>query len=173
MFSFVGLFLLIALLCGLHTYNSTQKTESVKNQTITLSIATTGLLFSLIMLIFETFVILTRHKHTFTVFDIFRIYVWLIGSGTLLFYIMYVDDPNNFKGIDQDESHDLIPFTYFTTVTVATIGYGDISPNTNWCRVVTIVFILLSMFINVIVIQLVFSKLGYRRPSYKNVVMTE
>ena len=66
----------------------------------------------------------------------------LIGSGFgELFSAFAIADPDNFNGIETTHDHDKIArFTsYFSFVTLSTLGYGDITPATHYVKVLAYV----------------------------------
>jgi hypothetical protein len=73
----------------------------------------------------------------------------LIVTGFMLF----CRDSRHFYGLDKEKDkifwHAFITRLYFVLITFTTIGYGDISPRTIECRILTI-FIILSVFILVL-----------------------
>ena len=81
--------------------------------------------------------------------ELFRRFMLYI-STLFIFALIYVyvgNDPNDWNGIDPDNDITLLDkfFTrlYFTTISLSTIGYGDISPKTTRLRALTIMFALL------------------------------
>ena len=78
--------------------------------------------------------------------ELFRrllIYIFTLFIFTLLYlYIGY--DSEDWNGIVPDKDKTLVDkfFTrfYFTTLSLSTIGYGDITPKTNRLRSLTIIF---------------------------------
>lgn len=124
-------------------------------------IAGTGVCLAAVMIAYEIISLLLHTRHgVFDILVIFRLYLWLIGLGTFLFSLMYILDSNNFVG-EIHNDHVMIDFGYFTITLVSTIGLGDITPKSVSCRVVTMTFIIFSMFVNVVVIQLLFAKFRY------------
>jgi len=90
-------------------------------------------------------------------FIICGIYFFLITSGIFLFDLLYLVEHSHFTGNVQEE-HPTNSFAYFTFVTVSTIGYGDITPASRIARMFVMMFISLSMFVNIYVIGVIFSK---------------
>jgi len=120
------------------------------------SLAYIILVSALVMIVYEFYSLLEYKQLSLNIHQIIRIYIWLIGGGTFLFYILYLDARENFAGEFHD-GRELTDFAYFTIITATTIGYGDIVPRTTVCRRVVVGFTIACMLINIVVINLIFS----------------
>lgn len=96
------------------------------------------------------------------------LYLFLVAIGIFLFSIFYILDETHFSG-DIHRNNLINSMCYFSVATVSTIGYGDIVAKSRSCRSVVIGFIAVSMFINIYVINLIFSK-GTLRMSFSHAV---
>jgi hypothetical protein len=78
------------------------------------------------------------------------IFVMVFGYASI-YHSLYVLDPNAFKGVYGDSSIP-IQFIYFTAVTIASVGYGDIYPVTEIARLIAVSNILLGPFLLTILV---------------------
>lgn len=77
--------------------------------------------------------------------------------SSFIFRIIEVSFPGSFSGLSTD-SGNFDDLTYFSFITLLTIGYGDIAPQTNLSRTITVIVGLLGHFYTVIVTGIVIGK---------------
>ena len=96
-------------------------------------------------------------------------WIWRVGIfiGFLLilstlFMVFCRDGVTHFHGISQDSDKSTIGAffnrLYFSTVTVTTVGYGDITPKSIVARTITMIAIFIVLFEVVVIVSHVVSK---------------
>jgi hypothetical protein len=127
-----SVFLLIPLLPFLFAYFD----NTIVNITL--------IIYSILNLIF--IVIAIQHIKKYFSFDInpfdyvslqfsFAIYTILVFG--LTYFVFFRIDSQNFSG--RISGSNIIDFIYFSFVTITTLGYGDIVPNSNYIKIIVIV----------------------------------
>ena len=77
--------------------------------------------------------------------------------GGVIFISIENNSPGSFKGLEEG-AKSLNRLVYFSFVTLTTIGYGDISPVSQFAQRVTVLFGLVGNFYSTIVIGIIISK---------------
>jgi hypothetical protein len=86
-------------------------------------------------------------------------YLLLIEISVFIFQSFYYANPISFKGLD-DTSHSTIftDLVYFCTITLTSIGFGDITPNSHHTKLLTAVFGIAGQFYSVVLVGILISK---------------
>ncbi len=86
-------------------------------------------------------------------------YFLLIEVSTFLFELCYYQDQASFKGIDITHNsaiyNDLV---YFSSITITSIGFGDITPALYYAKLLTALMEIIGHFYSVVLIGIVISK---------------
>lgn len=90
-------------------------------------------------------------------------YLLLVIIGVFVFMMVEYIKPHSFRGTNQEDItlfyHDI---TYFTMITMSTIGYGDIVPVTTTARMLTAFFGMLGQFYVITFVAIIVSKFSNR-----------
>ena len=97
------------------------------------------------------------------------IYVHLIGGFTSLCLGAHLHNNATFRGLEvgQHESRHVtlfIDFLYFSTVTVFSVGYGDITPRIWWSKVLTASYVTVAYALQVLVLTFIIQKVHLSPP---------
>lgn len=83
----------------------------------------------------------------------------LIEAFVFLFQIWAYTDHNSFKGIDYTSpAHTFIDLVYFCSITLTTIGYGDITPNAYYTKLAASLIGIAGQFYSVVLVGILISK---------------
>lgn len=83
----------------------------------------------------------------------------LIEAFVFLLQIWVYADHDSFKGIDYSSAgHTYIDLVYFCSITVTTIGYGDITPNAYHTKLAASLIGLVGQFYSVVLVGIIISK---------------
>ncbi len=86
-------------------------------------------------------------------------YLLLIEIGTFTMQIFHRIDTNSFKGINTNNpANTFMDFVYFITMTITSIGFGDITPNTHHTKLMTSLFGITGQFYSVVLVGIIISK---------------
>lgn len=86
-------------------------------------------------------------------------YFLLIEISTFLLQFFVVQNPQSFKGIDGSMSaKTYIDLVYFSSITLTSIGFGDITPNTYNTKLITSFFGIAGQFYSVVLVGILISK---------------
>ena len=86
-------------------------------------------------------------------------YFLLIEISTFLMQTMYYHNPGSFKGVDGSAlAATFIDLVYFSSITLTSIGFGDILPNGHTTKLVTAFFGIAGQFYSVVLVGILISK---------------
>lgn len=86
-------------------------------------------------------------------------YFLLIEISTFLLQYFVVQNPQSFKGIDGSMSAlTYMDLVYFSSITLTSIGFGDITPNTYYTKLITSFFGIAGQFYSVVLVGILISK---------------
>ncbi|MFY7845414.1 ion channel [Chryseobacterium gambrini] len=86
-------------------------------------------------------------------------YFLLIEISTFLFQFFIYQDPSSFKGIDfSSPAKTYIDLVYFSSITLTSIGFGDITPNAYNTKLMTSFFGIAGQFYSVVLVGILISK---------------
>ena len=91
-------------------------------------------------------------------------YLLLVEIASFLFQWAYFRDKGSFKGIN-DSVHTGIfnDFIYFSSITITSIGFGDITPSTPQTKLLTALVGIVGQFYSVVLVGIVISKFVSKR----------
>ena len=83
----------------------------------------------------------------------------LIEIFVFLFQICVYTDHNSFKGIDcTSPAHTFIDLVYYCSITLTTIGYGDITPSAHYTKLAASLIGISGQFYSVVLVGILISK---------------
>jgi len=86
-------------------------------------------------------------------------YFLLIEISTFLLQLLVYQNPHSFKGINFSNSAETyIDLVYFSSITLTSIGFGDITPNTHNTKLITSFFGIAGQFYSVVLVGILISK---------------
>jgi predicted membrane metal-binding protein len=86
-------------------------------------------------------------------------YFLLIEIATFLLQLLFYNNPNSFKGINTaSHSETFIDLVYFCSITITSIGFGDITPNTHYTKLITSFLGIVGQFYSVVLVGILISK---------------
>ena len=86
-------------------------------------------------------------------------YFLLIEISVFLFQFLFYQNPNSFKGISTaSNSETFIDLVYFSSITLTSIGFGDITPNAHYTKLLTSLFGIAGQFYTVVLVGILLSK---------------
>ncbi len=86
-------------------------------------------------------------------------YFLLIEISTFLFQFFVVQNPQSFKGIDlSSPAATYMDLVYFSSITLTSIGFGDITPNAHYTKLITSFFGIAGQFYSVVLVGILISK---------------
>ena len=93
-------------------------------------------------------------------------YFLLIEISTFLLQYFVYQNPQSFKGIDM--SNPALTYTdlvYFSSITLTSIGFGDITPNSHYTKLITSFFGIAGQFYSVVLVGILISKFSSKSDS--------
>jgi len=90
-------------------------------------------------------------------------YFLLIETSVFIFQIFYYANPNSFKGISTtfsvaNSANIFMDLVYFCTITITSIGFGDITPNTHFTKLITSFLGVVGQFYSVVLVGILIGK---------------
>ena len=86
-------------------------------------------------------------------------YFLLIVISTFLLQFFVYQNPQSFKGIDlANPASTYMDLVYFSSITLTSIGFGDIAPNTHYTKLITSFFGIAGQFYSVVLVGILISK---------------
>ena len=86
-------------------------------------------------------------------------YFLLIEISTFLLQFFYYQDAASFKGIDSSSTASIyIDLVYFSSITLTSIGFGDITPAAHHTKLITALFGIAGQFYSVVLVGILISK---------------
>lgn len=86
-------------------------------------------------------------------------YMLLIEIITFLLQFFFYNNPDSFKGISTaSNSETFTDLVYFSSITITSIGFGDIVPNTHYTKLITSFFGIAGQFYSVVLVGILISK---------------
>ncbi len=86
-------------------------------------------------------------------------YFLLIEISVFLMQAFYYQNTNSFKGVDiSGAAATYIDLVYFCSITITSIGFGDITPNTYQTKLITSLFGIAGQFYSVVLVGILISK---------------
>lgn len=86
-------------------------------------------------------------------------YFLLIEIATFLMQLLYYNNPNSFKGISTSSiAETYMDLVYFCSITITSIGFGDITPNIYYTKLITSLFGIAGQFYSVVLVGILISK---------------
>lgn len=86
-------------------------------------------------------------------------YFLLIEISTFLLQYFVYQNPQSFKGIDfTSPANTYIDLVYFSSITLTSIGFGDITPNAHHTKLITSFFGIVGQFYSVVLVGILISK---------------
>lgn len=86
-------------------------------------------------------------------------YFLLIEVNIFLMQIFFYNNSHSFKGIDiSSTSAVYMDLVYFCSITITSIGFGDITPNSHITKLITSLFGIIGQFYSVVLVGILISK---------------
>jgi hypothetical protein len=86
-------------------------------------------------------------------------YFLLIEICTFLLQFFVYQNPESFKGLDYSmPAKTFMDLVYFSSITLTSIGFGDITPNTHHTKLITSFFGIAGQFYSVVLVGILISK---------------
>lgn len=86
-------------------------------------------------------------------------YFLLIEICTFLLQFFVYQNPQSFKGIDlSSPANTYMDLVYFSSITLTSIGFGDITPNIHYTKLITSFFGIAGQFYSVVLVGILISK---------------
>jgi len=83
----------------------------------------------------------------------------LLETFVFLLQIWVYDDPGSFRGIDlSTPAHTFIDLVYFCSITLTTIGFGDITPAAPDTKLISSLIGVIGQFYSVVLVGIIISK---------------
>ena len=86
-------------------------------------------------------------------------YFLLIEISAFLLQFFVYQNPQSFKGIDlSSPASTYMDLVYFSSITLTSIGFGDITPNAHYTKLITSFFGIAGQFYSVVLVGILISK---------------
>lgn len=86
-------------------------------------------------------------------------YLLLIEIGTFIQMAIYYSNPTSYKGLDfSHPTATFIDLVYFCTITITSIGFGDILPAIHYTKMLTSLLGIIGQFYSVVLVGILISK---------------
>lgn len=86
-------------------------------------------------------------------------YFLLIEMSTFILQFFQYQNHQSFKGIDlSNPAATYMDLVYFSSITLTSIGFGDITPNTHYTKLITSLFGIAGQFYSVVLVGILISK---------------
>ncbi|WP_435353615.1 potassium channel family protein [Emticicia sp. SJ17W-69] len=86
-------------------------------------------------------------------------YFLLIEVNVFLMQIFFYNNSQSIKGIDMTSTSAVyMDLVYFCSITITSIGFGDITPNTHVTKLITSLFGIIGQFYSVVLVGILISK---------------
>jgi hypothetical protein len=86
-------------------------------------------------------------------------YFLLIEISVFLMQLLFYQNPDSFKGVDASgTAATYIDLVYFCSITLTSIGFGDILPNAHYTKLATAFFGIAGQFYSVVLVGILISK---------------
>jgi hypothetical protein len=90
-------------------------------------------------------------------------YFLIIEISVFVLQIFYYSNPASFKGMDTSYSiansaETFMNLVYYCSITITSIGYGDITPNTHFTKLITSFIGIVGQFYSVVLVGILISK---------------
>lgn len=86
-------------------------------------------------------------------------YFLLIEIATFLMQFLFYGNTNSFKGVSTGSNAETyMDLVYFCSITITSIGFGDITPNTHYTKLITSFFGIAGQFYSVVLVGILISK---------------
>ena len=93
-------------------------------------------------------------------------YLLLIEICTFLLQYFVYQNPQSFKGIDYSNiASTFIDLVYFSSITLTSIGFGDITPTAHYTKLITVFFGIVGQFYSVVLVGILISKFSSKTDS--------
>ena len=91
-------------------------------------------------------------------------YFLIIEISCFLMQAFFYYHPNSFKGVDVSSSAAIfIDFVYFSSISLTSIGFGDITPTMYYTKLITSFFGLAGQFYSVVLVGILISKFSSKQ----------
>jgi len=86
-------------------------------------------------------------------------YFLLIELFVFILQFIHYFNPNSFKGLDtSSHARTYMDLIYFCSITITSIGFGDVLPNTHHTKLLTSLFGIIGQFYTVVLVGILISK---------------
>lgn len=87
-------------------------------------------------------------------------YFLLLEISVFLMQMLFYQNPDSFKGVSTsgDPASTYIDLVYFCSITLTSIGFGDILPNAHYTKLATAFFGIVGQFYSVVLVGILISK---------------
>lgn len=91
-------------------------------------------------------------------------YFLIIEISCFLMQVFFYRNPNSFKGLDiSSPAATFIDFVYFSSISLTSIGFGDITPTMYYTKLITSFFGLTGQFYSVVLVGILISKFSAKQ----------